>query len=118
MNNEKTHIPPSGPGDCSARSECECATWCDLDIRIRMLTGHHENCKHGGSVLGAALALIDELAKGMESWAHDEDGIHPAAWESYRKAKALVGVYLPPAEHWEPQPVPNNDQVEFQEGSE
>lgn len=77
-----------------AELECECANWCDIDHRIRLLTGHHANCSHGGSPLNAALALIDDLAKGMESWAADEDGVHYDAWEAYRKAKALKCVYL------------------------
>lgn len=73
---------------------CECRDWCDLDLRQRLLTGHHATCKHSHP-LKSAYELIAALARGMEHWAHDEDGIHPDAWEAYRKAKALEGVMLP-----------------------
>jgi hypothetical protein len=78
--------------------ECECVNWCEIDHVHRFLTGHHEGCKHSPKALGKALELIAELAKGMECWAADEDGIHPEAWEAYRKAKALEFVFLPPAQ--------------------
>ncbi len=109
--NAKPAFVGTSAAPCSACSECECATWCDLDHRIRLLTGHHADCEHGGRPFDAALALIDELVKGMESWAHDEDGIHPDAWESYRKAKALFGMHLPPAN--EGLSVQTNDQAQF-----
>jgi len=77
---------------------CKCADWCDATLaerQIRILTGHHADCRRDGSPLDAALALINRLAKGIEAWAADEDGVHPEVWESYRQAKALYGVYLP-----------------------
>ena len=77
-----------------AGSRCECQDWCDPDVKHRLLTGHHWNCPNGKSATKAALELISELAKSMEAWAADEDGIHPEAWESYRRAKALEGVFL------------------------
>jgi hypothetical protein len=73
---------------------CECRDWCDLDLRPRLLTGHHATCKYSHP-LKSAYELIAALARGMEHWARDEDGIHPDAWEAYRKAKALEGVILP-----------------------
>lgn len=73
---------------------CECANWCSPDIRINILTGHHPSCDKGESVSFAAYRLIQDLARGMEAWAADEDGIHPDAWTAYRKAKALEGVFL------------------------
>lgn len=75
--------------------ECECATWCDLDFRHRLLTGHHLYCKHGQHALTKALELIAVLARGMELWGAQEDGIYSEAWEAYRQAKALEGVFLP-----------------------
>lgn len=78
--------------------ECECTYWCDLDMRARLLTGHHANCFEGRpqAQVAAAMRLIAELASGMESWAADEDGIHPDCWMPYCKAKALEGVFLDP----------------------
>jgi hypothetical protein len=35
--------------------------------------------------------LIVGLVRGMESWAADEDGIHPDAWEWYERAKVAIG---------------------------
>lgn len=74
----------------------KCDTWCCNDLRLRLLLGHHPNCPDvSKSPLVAAFELIAELAKAMEVWAHDEDGVHPAAWPAYRKAKALENVFLP-----------------------
>lgn len=74
---------------------CECANWCDVNVQHRLLTGHHENCCKSPKATEKALDLIMLLADGMERWAADEDGIHPDAWEAYRRAKALEGVILP-----------------------
>lgn len=81
--------------------KCECANWTQVDeyqFRHYMLTGHHENCPHRPKSIDKACELISELAKGMERWAADEDGIHPDAWQAYRKAKFLEGVFLPEEE--------------------
>lgn len=75
-------------------SDCECATWTTQDIRTYILTGHHENCPHRPSPLLAATELICELVRGIETWAADEDGVHPAVWEAYRRAKALDGIIV------------------------
>ena len=75
-------------------SACECHNWADLDLRVRLLTGHHARCPHGGDPLEAAFKLIKELAQGIHVWAADEDGVHPDAWEAYRRAKGLEGVFL------------------------
>jgi hypothetical protein len=40
---------------------CECVNWCDLDPRIRILTGHNVNCDKSGNLLDAALGLVNEL---------------------------------------------------------
>ena len=81
-----------GPG-----SPCQCVNWCDVSHTHRFLTGHHQNCEHSPNAMSKALELIAQLARGMEYWAADEDGIHPEAWEAYRRAKALEWVILPPA---------------------
>jgi hypothetical protein len=77
------------------QKQCECTTWCDDDLRVRLLTGHARGCQNAEQTpLNAALGLIAELAKGMEEWAADEDGVHDRAWPAYRRAKALQGVFL------------------------
>ena len=76
-------------------SNCECTNWATLNLRHQLLTGHHERCPHSPKALDKALELIAALARGMELWGAEEDGIYPDAWEAYRKAKALEGVFLP-----------------------
>jgi len=72
-----------------------CENWCAEDVRLVILTGHHPRCPQCPDPVKAALKLIAELALGMEKWAAEEDGIYPDAWEAYRRAKALEGVYVP-----------------------
>jgi hypothetical protein len=78
-------------------SPCECDNWCEINHTHRFLTGHHEGCPRSPKALDKALELIAALVRGMELWGAEEDGIYPEAWEAYRKAKALQGVFLPPA---------------------
>jgi len=73
---------------------CECLNWCDVDVTHRILTGHHCRCPHGESPYTAALALIADLAKGIEAWGALEDGIPDEVWKPYRLAKGLQGVFL------------------------
>ena len=40
---------------------------------------------------GDAREIITALIKGIESWASDEDGIHPDCREAYKKAKFIIG---------------------------
>ena len=35
--------------------------------------------------------LLQRLIDGIESWAADEDGVHPDCWEAYKAACAVVG---------------------------
>lgn len=96
MNNETT--PAAGTCTCEPPcSPCQCVNWCEINHVHRFLTGHHEGCPHSPKALDKALELIAALARGMELWGAEEDGIYPDAWEAYRKAKALQGVFLPPA---------------------
>jgi len=76
-------------------SECECINWaCANALGAHILTGHHPRCPRGGDPLKAALGLVADLAKGIERWASEEDGVPDCVWEAYRKAKALQGVFL------------------------
>jgi hypothetical protein len=74
--------------------ECDCKQWCDLSLRTRFLTGHHANCpKATITEFQGAMNLIRALVKGMENWAADEDGVHPDAWEAYKRGKAVIGEF-------------------------
>lgn len=57
------------------------------------MTGHHEACPQRGSIVKAAQTIIAALVKGMENWAADEDGIHPDAWEAYKRGKVAIGQF-------------------------
>jgi hypothetical protein len=35
--------------------------------------------------------LLKQLTVGIESWAKDEDGVHPDVWNAYVKAKTIIG---------------------------
>ena len=72
------------------KAECECAYYCTLDVGMMNLTGHQENCKHRGSDVKTLRVLVEQLVRGMEVWAADEDGVHDDAWEAYKKGKALL----------------------------
>ncbi len=90
-------FPVSSCRDNGAGGLCEvCSTWCHAGLTHVLLTGHHANCPRSPKALDAALDLIADLARAMELWGAEEDGIYDGAWEPYRKAKALQGVFLPP----------------------
>lgn len=77
-------------------AECACQGWCEDDLRVQFLTGHHSRCPDGGNPLEAAFKLLKELTRGIECWATEEDGeVYADCWKAYRKAKALEGVFLP-----------------------
>ena len=80
--------------DAKNEMTCECVNWADESLANRLLTGHHSRCQHGQDPLGAALALIADLAAGIEAWGAMEDGIPIEVWEPYRKAKGLQGAFL------------------------
>jgi hypothetical protein len=82
--------------DTNKQTPCRmCATWTEVSHTHRILTGHHSQCPNcDQSTLGAALALIADLAKGIEAWGALEDGIPDEVWHPYRKAKGLQGVFL------------------------
>ena len=67
---------------------CKCMTWGNDRLRS-LIDIHHHNCPKR-DVEASAIALIGDLIKGMESWAQDEDGIHPDAWNAYQRAKSAL----------------------------
>ena len=68
-------------------SDCECKTWCRESSLL--MTEHHPRCKHYAPE-AEARKVIEHLIAGIESWAHDEDGIHPGCWEAYQAACVFV----------------------------
>jgi len=66
---------------------------CNCDSRTHdgsfpLLLPHFADCHEFGQDLRT---LIEGLVRGMESWAADEDGIHPDAWQAYQRAKLAIG---------------------------
>jgi hypothetical protein len=77
--------------------QCLCSQYAvtsPSDRYVIVLTGHHPHCKEGRAPLLAAVALIAELAQGIEAWAADEDGVHDAVFEAYQKAKRMEGINI------------------------
>jgi len=72
---------------------CDCADWCDISPHFRVLTGHHETCPLRGDITVAWKQLVRELVQGMQSWAADDGGVHPDAWDAYLKGKVLLGEF-------------------------
>ena len=65
---------------------CECANWCDKKgLRYK----HHQSCPKYNPV-HELRTVCAALIKGIECWAHDEDGVHDAVWEAYRQAKWMI----------------------------
>lgn len=58
------------------------------DGSFPLLLPHVPTCPEFGCCVRE---LIVGLVRGMESWAADEDGIHPDAWEWYERAKVAIG---------------------------
>ena len=70
--------------------DCECSHWameCLWDTNE-----HHPNCvKYSGrNERYFIIKLLHDLVKGMDEWASDEDGIHPEAWDAYKRARAVL----------------------------
>ena len=74
-----------------AMSECVCKTWASDDVALDVVLGHHHNCDQGPNAVWVLRNLVKELLTGMDVWARDCDGIHPAVWMAYKKARVLGG---------------------------
>lgn len=68
-------------------SKCRC-DYETCDGTFPLLLPHFPHCKEFGNCVKE---LIVNLVRGMESWSHDEDGIHPDAWEAYKQGKIAIG---------------------------
>ena len=89
--------------------DCECKTWATDDIGLDSVLGHHHGCRHAPNAVTALRGLIRDLTDGMDYWAQDCDGVHPRAWDAYRRAKLLCGQIVDD---------PANEKGEFSERSE
>ena len=67
--------------------DCVCKEWADSRP---LWVHHHRDCPQY-DVIRDANDLILRLVRGMESWAADEDGVHPGAWPAYADAKLGLG---------------------------
>lgn len=68
---------------------CECAEWA-RDGREPIMFEHHRDCAKYDP-LGEARRVMDGLIAGIEAWAADEDGVHPACWNAYERACMMTG---------------------------
>jgi len=69
---------------------CECLTWGRDNHGALLHLEHHPHCEHYRPE-PEIRALLLRLIEGIESWAQDEDGVHPDCWEAYRDACCVVG---------------------------
>jgi len=69
--------------------KCECEDWARDD---GWFSKHHPNCEKYDPA-GDAKIMITKLLRGIEAWAGDEDGVHPAVFRSYREAKIMMGEF-------------------------
>lgn len=74
-----------------SKLKCECHNWFTLRASETILTDHNENCPFRPDPLKCAFDLIRALTHGIEAWGNEEDGVYPGVWESYKKAKAVLG---------------------------
>jgi len=77
-----------------SKSPCPCRYWATDDAGLDALLGHHHACAESPDITTALRGLIRQLCDGIDAWAADCDGVHPAAWDAYRKAKLLCGVVV------------------------
>ena len=68
--------------------ECECKYWARENIYP--LTEHHPSCPKY-DFKPEAIKIIDDLLKGIVTWANDEDGVHDACWKAFKNAAYFVG---------------------------
>ena len=64
--------------------KCECADW--GRSRGKVITQHHSCCPEYDPE-GDAKEVISALIRGIEAWAADEDGVHPALYDADMKAR-------------------------------
>jgi len=70
--------------------KCECHTLTRA-YSSDIYTNHHQNCEHY-DLNGDVVRIITNLIDGINSWAKDEDGIHPECWEAYKSARAFINI--------------------------
>jgi hypothetical protein len=69
---------------------CECQKWARQPQKF--FTTHHYRCPHYDPE-GDARVIIEDLIKGILSWAREEDGIHPECFEAFTRGALVVGRY-------------------------
>jgi hypothetical protein len=81
--------------DCedAQEAECECMTWARVGVGACLWLKHHPGCQHYRPEPEIRSVLLD-LIDGIELWASDEDGVHPACWDAYSKACGAVGQWF------------------------
>lgn len=72
------------------RLDCECSGWameCLWDTNE-----HHPSCSKfsARNERYFIVKLLQDLIKGIDEWASDEDGIHQEVWEAYKRARKVL----------------------------
>lgn len=70
-----------------AQNKCDCVDRKRTGV-FPLLLPHFPDCPEFGMSLRE---LIQGLVRGIEAWAGDEDGVHPACWQWYQRAKHVLG---------------------------
>lgn len=74
---------------------CDCATWGRDNLGAILHLEHHPNCERYRPE-PEIRDLLQRLIDGIESWASDEDGVHPDCWDAYVKACGACGQWSRP----------------------
>ena len=69
---------------------CECDNWGRDSKAATLYLSHHPHCKRYQPE-PEMRELLEELIDGIESWASDEDGVHPDCWDAYVRACGVCG---------------------------
>ena len=76
---------------------CDCSTWGRDNLGAILHLEHHPSCERYRPE-PEIRELLQRLIDGIESWAADEDGVHPDCWDAYVKACAACGQWNRPKE--------------------
>ena len=97
MNNERDLIMNTQPyaEDLGLTPDCRCKTWGRDNSGCALFLEHHPRCdKYKPEP--EVRELLQRLIDGIESWASEEDGVHPDCWDAYVKACNACGQWNRP----------------------
>jgi len=68
---------------------CGCENWGRGNFDSLLILDHHPMCHRYRPEMQVRELLL-RLIEGIEEWAADEDGVHPACWDAYTQACCVV----------------------------